>query len=74
MTVSRYRSVPRSRSDNGGDTIVGDNGEAYLAGLALSGTLNAQWGEGAGQQCKTDYQIPGGEDNKEHTGSPEGGM
>ncbi|HHI2554913.1 TPA: fimbrial biogenesis usher protein [Klebsiella aerogenes] len=54
-----------SRSDSGGDTIVGDNGEAYLAGLAPSGTLNAQWGEGAGQQCKASYQIPGGEDNKE---------
>ncbi|MCP2006219.1 UNVERIFIED_ORG: outer membrane usher protein [Buttiauxella agrestis ATCC 33320] len=47
-----------SRSDSGGDTIVGDDGEAYLSGLATTGTLSAQWGESLDQQCHVKYQIP----------------
>jgi outer membrane usher protein len=29
----------------GNSTIVGDDGQAYLAGLPLSGMLEVQWGE-----------------------------
>lgn len=47
-----------SRSDGGGDTIVGDSGEAYLSGLAATGTLKVQWGDGPNQQCQAIYQIP----------------
>jgi outer membrane usher protein len=47
-----------SRSDNGGDSIVGDDGEVYLSGLALTGILNVQWGESDDQQCQVKYQIP----------------
>lgn len=46
-----------SRSDSGGDTIVGDNGEAYLAGLAREGILNVKWGASADKQCVARYTI-----------------
>ena len=48
-----------NRSDNREATIVGDDGETYLSGLAPTGTLKAQWGENVGQQCQANYQIPG---------------
>lgn len=47
-----------TRSDGGGDTIVGDSGETYLSGLSEQGSLTAQWGDGATKQCKANYQIP----------------
>lgn len=42
----------------GNSTIVGDDGQAYLAGLPLSGMLDVQWGESAGQHCVVKYQLP----------------
>ncbi|HDC4533960.1 TPA: fimbrial biogenesis usher protein [Enterobacter asburiae] len=46
-----------SRSDSGGDSIVGENGEAYLAGLAPNGTIKAVWGSESRQQCTANYAI-----------------
>ncbi|WP_024560783.1 fimbrial biogenesis usher protein [Franconibacter pulveris 601] len=46
-----------SRSDNGGDTIVGDEGEAYLSGLSPDGSLTVQWGATASTQCKAKYSL-----------------
>lgn len=46
-----------SLKDGGSASIVGDNGQAYLAGLPLSGSLEVSWGNGAGEQCRTDYQL-----------------
>ena len=39
-------------------SLVGDDGQVYLTGLAPKGTLTAQWGEGADQHCAVKYQLP----------------
>lgn len=46
------------RDDGGDETIVGDNGEVYLAGLTPSGVLHVQWGQGQAQRCLAHYQLP----------------
>lgn len=51
-----------TRSDNGSDTIVGEDGEAYLSGLTPSGKLKVKWGEGSDNTCQVKYQLP--EDDK----------
>lgn len=38
--------------------IVGDGGQVYLTGLNASGSLQVQWGKGAGEQCRVDYRLP----------------
>lgn len=47
-----------SRSDNGGDALVGDTGEVYLSGLVPQGILNVQWGNSADKKCQVNYQLP----------------
>jgi len=47
-----------ARSDNGGDTIVGDAGQAYLSGLSPQGKLIVQWGEEADKRCTVNYKLP----------------
>lgn len=46
-----------SRSDKGGDTIVGDEGEAYVSGLSPEGILKVQWGNTAETQCSAKYSL-----------------
>ncbi|MBE3211173.1 hypothetical protein IM288_22245, partial [Enterobacter cloacae complex sp. P32C] len=46
-----------TRSDEGGDTIVGDNGEAYLSGLGETGSLTAQWGDTDDKKCVAVYKL-----------------
>ncbi len=46
-----------SVGDNG--SIVGDNGEVFLSGLAPSGLLHAAWGDGPDMQCRGHYVLPG---------------
>ena len=53
-----------SRGDNDEGSIVGDDGQVYLAGLPLSGTLTAQWGSGADEHCTVKYQLPEADSNK----------
>jgi outer membrane usher protein len=44
--------------------IVGEQGVTWLSGLPEKGTLVAQWGKGAGQQCNINYQLnPQDQDN-----------
>ncbi|QGH61987.1 fimbria/pilus outer membrane usher protein [Serratia proteamaculans] len=38
-------------------SIVGDNGEVFLAGMDPRGKLQVQWGKQPGQQCQVDYQL-----------------
>lgn len=38
-------------------SIVADGGLVYLSGLEGKGKVTARWGEGAGQQCRVDYQL-----------------
>ncbi|MGX5088253.1 fimbrial biogenesis usher protein [Enterobacter sp. UPMP2052] len=47
-----------ARSDEGGDTIVGENGEAYLSGLSQEGSLHVQWSDAANGQCRANYLLP----------------
>ncbi|HDS6850947.1 TPA: fimbrial biogenesis usher protein [Enterobacter cancerogenus] len=47
-----------SRGDEGAGSIVGDDGQVYLSGLAPEGQLKVQWGEGADQVCTANYQLP----------------
>ncbi|AUM10819.1 fimbria/pilus outer membrane usher protein [Escherichia coli] len=41
---------------SGTASVVGDNGEVYMSGLAESGRLRAQWSENG--QCHADYRLP----------------
>jgi len=52
-----------TRDDEGAGSIVGDDGQVYLSGLALKGTLKVQWGEGTDQTCRVDYQLPADANN-----------
>lgn len=47
-----------SRTDSIGASIVGDNGQVYLAGLPLAGVLNVKWGDGPDKRCVIKYLIP----------------
>lgn len=42
---------------DGGSTIVGDGGQAYLSGLPQDGSLTAQWGSGTGESCQVHYHL-----------------
>lgn len=48
--------VTTSDADNSG--IVGDDGEVFLSGMPLNGTLTVRWGEGDARQCKANYTLP----------------
>lgn len=52
-----------TRDDEGAGSIVGDDGQVYLSGLAPKGTLKVQWGEGTDQTCRVDYQLPADADS-----------
>ncbi|KFK96214.1 fimbrial assembly protein [Serratia sp. Ag1] len=39
-------------------SIVGDNGQVYLTGLAEQGQLLVSWGQGANNRCKVSYHLP----------------
>lgn len=58
----RGRAVPFGATATtdaaGSETIVGDDGEAYLSGLATQGALHVRWGRQANQRCDADYQLP----------------
>ncbi|MEO3990138.1 fimbrial biogenesis usher protein [Pseudocitrobacter cyperus] len=44
--------------DSGEESIVGEHGELYLAGLAPQGMISAQWGRNPDQRCTARYQLP----------------
>ncbi|MCU6306630.1 fimbrial biogenesis usher protein [Enterobacter quasiroggenkampii] len=53
-----------TRDDEGAGSIVGEDGQVYLSGLAPKGKLKVQWGEGDDQTCSADYQLPQGAEEK----------
>ncbi|WP_235404173.1 fimbria/pilus outer membrane usher protein [Enterobacter quasiroggenkampii] len=63
MTLTRSNGEPVpfgamvTTADNASSSIVGDNGQVYLTGMADTGTLMAKWGQAAAQQCHIDYQL-----------------
>lgn len=42
--------------------IVGDDGLVYMSGMPAKGEIRVTWGEGPGNQCSSDYQVPDGAD------------
>lgn len=63
MTVTRgNRPVPFGavvREETSGVTsMVGDDGQIYLSGLPLQGTLLIVWGDGPSGQCRATYRLP----------------
>lgn len=38
-------------------SILGDEGQVYMSGLASNGTLTAKWGNGDGQSCRAAWHI-----------------
>lgn len=46
------------RDDDGSGSIVGDDGQVYLSGLAQKGMFSVQWGEGSDKACNASYQLP----------------
>lgn len=66
MTLLRSGNIPvaygatatSKATDKPEASIVGDNGQVYLSGLAKSGTLLVAWGQGINEKCQADYQLP----------------
>lgn len=52
-----------TRNDEGTGSIVGDDGQVYLSGLAPKGELHVLWGEGTEQTCRVSYQLPAAAEN-----------
>ncbi|MCC4622569.1 fimbria/pilus outer membrane usher protein [Xanthomonas cassavae CFBP 4642] len=52
-------------SSSSSSGIVADNGEVFLSGLAPSGTLRAEWGDGPDHQCLVQYTLPEGATSSE---------
>ncbi|WP_241608104.1 fimbria/pilus outer membrane usher protein [Rosenbergiella australiborealis] len=46
-----------SATDSANNSIVGDNGQVYLAGMPLHGIVKANWGDQPDQQCTASYQL-----------------
>lgn len=55
-----FGSIVKVMSEHGDNSsfIVGDNGQVYLPGLALKGTLNIVWGSLPNEQCQISYELP----------------
>ncbi|RJT32580.1 fimbrial biogenesis usher protein [Rahnella woolbedingensis] len=44
-------------TEDGNSSIVGDDGQVYLSGLADRGKLTVSWGKAASQQCVAQYSL-----------------
>lgn len=63
MTLThRGKPVPfgalATGDSNQSGSIVADNGEVYLSGMALAGKVRVKWGDGPDAQCVADYRLP----------------
>jgi len=52
-TVVKYHNSSNISSSS----IVGDNGQVYLAGVSKTGTLTAQWGKLPTERCSANYDL-----------------
>ncbi|EFC0622921.1 fimbrial protein [Escherichia coli] len=50
--------------DNQNSSIVADNGQVYLSGMPLVGSVQVKWGEGPGANCIARYRLP--EESQRH--------
>lgn len=63
MTLThRGKPVPfgalATGDSNQSGSIVADNGQVYLSGMALAGKVRVKWGDGPDAQCVADYRLP----------------
>lgn len=66
ITLTRSNGLPVpfgatvTLADEAGDysSIVGNNGEVWLSGLARQGTLQVSWGNRAASRCRADFTLP----------------
>lgn len=52
-----FGAMVTSGSNQSG-SIVADNGQVYLSGMPLSGSVKVKWGEGANASCIASYRLP----------------
>lgn len=52
-----FGALVTSDSNQSG-SIVADNGQVYLSGMPLAGTIQVKWGEGASASCVASYRLP----------------
>lgn len=63
MTLTRdgkpvpFGAMVSSNSNQGG-SIVADNGQVYLNGMPLTGSVQVKWGEGVDSSCVASYSLP----------------
>ncbi|QPI41282.1 MULTISPECIES: fimbrial biogenesis usher protein [Pectobacterium] len=53
-----------SRVDSDSTSIVGDDGQVFLSGLAPEGELKVAWGSSSQQHCTLRYALPDGSENQ----------
>ncbi|EKT6875290.1 fimbrial biogenesis usher protein [Salmonella enterica] len=52
-----FGAMVTSGSNQSG-SIVADNGQVYLSGMLLAGSVQVKWGEGADASCVARYRLP----------------
>ena len=52
-----FGAMVTSGSNQSG-SIVADNGQVYLSGMPLAGSVQVKWGEGADASCVASYRLP----------------
>ncbi|WP_445468407.1 fimbrial biogenesis usher protein [Klebsiella aerogenes] len=52
-----FGAMVTSGSNQSG-SIVADNGQVYLSGMPLAGSVQVKWGEGANASCMASYRLP----------------
>ena len=52
-----FGTMVTSGSNKSG-SIVADNGQVYLSGMPLAGSVQAKWGEGTDASCMANYRLP----------------
>ncbi|WFC89051.1 fimbrial biogenesis usher protein [Enterobacter roggenkampii] len=52
-----FGAIVTSESNQSG-SIVADNGQVYLSGMPLAGSVQLKWGEGADTSCVASYRLP----------------
>lgn len=52
-------SLLNNKERDDATSIVGDNGQVYMAGLPVKGELSVVWGKGADKQCRVNFNLNG---------------
>lgn len=52
-------SLLNNKERDDATSIVGDNGQVYMAGLPVKGELSVVWGKGVDKQCRVNFNLNG---------------